>query len=400
MTTDITGLSGDPAPTAADAAVLQLAEAADSAKAKVTPFGGAPETSPSFRAEIRTILESAVRALAATKNVQLTPEELAHFAATIEHSMDDAAATSLREAAPDATRFAAMSINIALDLWAARRTIRAIWTMKGFVELDEACITARALEWISHSVAAGLIDLRYRWPNPLDLVADYMKIFGTGPVTIQLPPDAKRRSAYLLDPVRCRMSGKNTYATISEGKRAGQVARPPAAVPLLIQCPGVPGTSIPRPPDGCHVERHLDGTVIARWIKDNKLHRDPKQGAALERTGPQGEHKEYRVNGRLHRDPADGPALIDPRFEGRDVRSEEYYWDGEFHRPTSEGPAVHQTDAQGRCVRQLYAEHGLRHRDPSEGPAWWGIEDGVEKAEYWVNGQRLESDTAAETADA
>lgn len=42
-------------------------------------------------------------------------------------------------------------------------------------------------------------------------------------------------------------------------------------------------------------------------------------------------------------------------------------------------------DADDKCVRALYAEHGKRGRDLSQGPAWWGIDDGLETAEYLAN---------------
>jgi hypothetical protein len=90
----------------------------------------------------------------------------------------------------------------------------------------------------------------------------------------------------------------------------------------------------------------------------------------------------YALEGNFHRDHRQGPAVVATNFEDRGVRREEYCWEGKRHRPASEGPAVIETDASGNVVLQIYVEHGLRHRDPSEGAAWHGFEDGLEFWEY------------------
>src|SRR5262249_53143194 len=60
---------------------------------------------------------------------------------------------------------------------------------------------------------------------------------------------------------------------------------------------------------------------------------------------------------------------------------------GKWHRPSTEGAAVIETDASGRRVLEIYNEHGVRHRDAKEGPAWYGFENGVEYWEYCVHGK-------------
>ena len=130
------------------------------------------------------------------------------------------------------------------------------------------------------------------------------------------------------------------------------------------------------------------GQIMAEiYAEHGELHRDPKQGPARYFKDDRGEEWEYAVRGKRHRDSADDPALIYAYADGKPVRGESYYSDDQRHRPASEGPALRWFDAEGKCVRELYAENGVRHRDPKQGPAWSGLEDGLEKSEYQVNGQ-------------
>lgn len=131
------------------------------------------------------------------------------------------------------------------------------------------------------------------------------------------------------------------------------------------------------------------------YAVNGKFHRDPNEGPAWHRKDASRERTEYIVRGHLHRDPVKGPALIDTNFEDRGTRREEYFWEGQLHRPSSEGPAVIETDASGNRVLEIYVEHGLRHRDPKEGPAWHGIENGVDVWEYCVAGKLHREDGPA-----
>jgi len=108
------------------------------------------------------------------------------------------------------------------------------------------------------------------------------------------------------------------------------------------------------------------------WWKDCQLHRDPKDGPALYRKGPQREYVEYCVDGETHRDHRDGPAIIEIRLDGDGGRLEEFWEHGKRHRPASEGPAVRDTDRDGNCLVEFYADGGKCHRDPAQGPAWAG----------------------------
>jgi len=60
------------------------------------------------------------------------------------------------------------------------------------------------------------------------------------------------------------------------------------------QLPGVPGKFFP---DGRQTLAGPDGTTATGWWKDCQLHRDPKDGPALYRKGPQREYVEYCVDG-------------------------------------------------------------------------------------------------------
>src|SRR5205085_1886019 len=97
------------------------------------------------------------------------------------------------------------------------------------------------------------------------------------------------------------------------------------------------------------------------WLK-GQLHRDPKEGPAWHRQGPNGERAEYLVQGRVHRDPADGPAVIDTNLEGAEILAELYFEDGVPHRSSCEGPAQLHTNRAGIRVLEIYAEHGRMHR--------------------------------------
>jgi hypothetical protein len=138
--------------------------------------------------------------------------------------------------------------------------------------------------------------------------------------------------------------------------------------------------------------RCLDGRTgerIEQYFENGILHRPSRLGPAITVTDKAGRvlSTAYVENGMLHRDPRDGPAHVDTRFEGRDVRNEEYHWQGMWHRPSEDGPAVVEIDSHGDPILEIYVEHGVRHRNPAKGPAWWARQDGCEKFDYVVHGK-------------
>jgi hypothetical protein len=157
-------------------------------------------------------------------------------------------------------------------------------------------------------------------------------------------------------------------------------------------------------PFGPVVDRYADGTVITTYYQSGKLHRDPREGPAWHRKGAEGEACEYVVRGKLHRDHRDGPATTNCMLDGKPAHGEEYWKHGERHRPSTEGPAVLQVDPSGKVLFEIYIEEGKPHRDPAQGPAWFGIRDGLIRLEFSVHGltHRAEQDGPAviETSEA
>lgn len=115
----------------------------------------------------------------------------------------------------------------------------------------------------------------------------------------------------------------------------------------------------------------------------SEVHRPSGEGPAFERTDAAGRAllQVYMEHGKRHRDPAEGPAFIQRAEERGSVYEITEYWvDGVHHRPSNQGPAVIETDERGRVLLEIYMEHSKRHRDPAQGPAFFAVEtiDGME----------------------
>jgi len=67
---------------------------------------------------------------------------------------------------------------------------------------------------------------------------------------------------------------------------------------------------------------------------------------------------------------------------------EEYWVNGVRHRDPSEGPAITRWYDCGQKYYEEYLENGRYHRDPSEGPAYtvWRTNGQKSFEKCWVNG--------------
>ncbi len=101
--------------------------------------------------------------------------------------------------------------------------------------------------------------------------------------------------------------------------------------------------------------------VEEQYLRGNRKHRDPVKGPALVRRDPETgvvTLEAYYVDGKLHRE--DGPA---EKHLSKSVRSENYYRHGVKHRDPEEGPAVTTISLSlGTPVWQCYYWNGKLHR--------------------------------------
>jgi hypothetical protein len=193
------------------------------------------------------------------------------------------------------------------------------------------------------------------------------------------------------------MPARATYRIDRDAVRSSHGARYSGPLPVTFRCRVLPDDPEAPKPDGRCVLPLPDGTVETSYWCGGKLHRHGAEGPALAIAAPGGEVlvELYAEEGSWHRDPAEGPAIFDVNFNMSGVRREEYWLHGVKHRLSAEGPAVIETDAAGNRILEIYIEHGLRHRDPSAGPAWHGFENGLQVWEYTVRGELHRDDGPA-----
>jgi hypothetical protein len=92
------------------------------------------------------------------------------------------------------------------------------------------------------------------------------------------------------------------------------------------------------------------------------------------------------VRGKHRRSECDGPAVTFSDPETGRIKREEYAHEGEYHRLG--GPALIEYFPDGSRRTESWYRHGVRHRDPLDGPACIiKFDDGVQFEEYLVNGQ-------------
>ncbi len=340
---------------------------------------------PEWHTPLAMLLNDAIRDSAAIKNVAFPAAARPALAYLVMEGLGLPVLRGIMQADPAAAMRAAALIDRLLDILAGAEFLLFLWRLEGFEELDGASLIPLAEAWARERPANDAGDRRCHWPNAYDMVMAYYRSRSRAGVSIQYPTGVPVRVGLFLD--------RGVF-------RARKVPSEPVThlVPFLFRCPGLPDKFLP---DGKQTRTLPGGAVATAWWKNGKFHRDPKEGPALHRKEKDGEYIEYCVDGELHRDTCDGPALIASHrdFEGLKVRCEEFHVRGKLHRPCAEGPAVSYIDGDGNRVRETYYEHGVCHRDPAQGPAWSGLEDGKYIEAYFTRGQhhRPEEDGPAVT---
>lgn len=234
------------------------------------------------------LLAEAMRTMAALKNVSVTADYAEAMAKATAAALAPELLRNLTDGNADAVAFVARSINALLDTVAATRVLQFMWELEGFHQIDCKSVTRQAGSWINVLLANDAPDQRYRWPDTADMATHYYRARSGGPVLVRCAEGQAARVRCFLDTGACR-------APLKPADRTAM------AIPLLIHCPGLPGTPEAVMPDGRCVKKCDDGIVCTTYWK----------------------------NGVLHRDLADGPARI-VRDEEAGVTTEEYWTDGEM----------------------------------------------------------------------
>jgi hypothetical protein len=391
------------APTAADAAVHHLDGELLKRPAEPLPSGIAfPSPAPD--------LAALVRYLAHLKNVPLTPERAEGAVKWVAGSLRDFHANPV----PRDPRFANAETEIAnriLDILAASDVMHHVAALiEGEVSPDPSALIRRAETCVNQFTGNMAF---FRWPEPRETFNRHYADVSWAPITITAP-DGSVATSYMRNGVLHRdpaegpaFHRKGLHGEVTEywvdGKRHRPHEQGPAILNTdfeggnIVQMEYFEDDQLHRPSEeGPAFSQTCDDRVILELYREHgALHRDAAAGPAFHLRNEHGEICQYALGGKLHRDHRDGPALIDTNFEGRGVRREEYCHEGTWHRPSAEGPAVIETDTSGRRVLEIYIEHGLRNRDPKEGPAWRCIADGRESLEYNVDDQLHREDGPA-----
>ncbi|MEJ0076806.1 MAG: hypothetical protein WDO17_15420 [Alphaproteobacteria bacterium] len=386
------------APTAADAAVLQLAEAV-SLKQSAEPGSALP---PHVRDGALFVLTDAARDLAAIKNVHPDPGQDAEIAAAALAALDTATVHALLQCENGAVARAAATLNFLLDVHWACQAILVLRGADGFDQLNPEQTLADAHAWImAQRIANDTGDTRMRWPDLGEMIVGHLKARSSGPVAVQFLGNI--RAAYALDPSLLRShvpaaartkrpacaalpTGPITQEDADRARTKPIVRQPDGFMPepLLIRCPALAPLTRASMPDGRRVQTRADGSVVTSYFKNGVYHRDPKEGPAWHCIGPSGERSEYFLDGCLHRDPTAGPAQVEFNAEGA-CMLEAYFEHGVLHRHPKHGPALYQHDLYGE--RWEYLVRGQYHRDPADGPAVARRRlEGINEEEYYWHG--------------
>jgi hypothetical protein len=296
-----------------------------------------PAVGGSIDEAARASLTEALANMAVLKNVPLSPEELDEAAGLLFTQMDWAQVHDLTGLDGLAAR--GWAVNGHLDMIAVARLKGIITCIEGKNDIDDAVVTAVALEIVSKLDAALANTQCVHWPNLAVLAMTHYAGKPRGP-TVGAREDGTVCTRWWL--------GVEFHRDAKEG-------------PANIEEKG-----------SLRIEEY--------WVK-GQLHRPPADGPAIVVTddGNDGNCplrvEEYWVEGQLHRLHQDGPAMFYTHYKKFDLSGEEYFEHGKWHRPSELGPAVTHWDRNGEPQMAIYYEDGVHHRDPSVGPAWWQIRD-------------------------
>jgi hypothetical protein len=292
-------------------------------------------------------MESAVRSIAAEKNVEVTDDAVAYITEQAAEALELADHHGLLHRDLAAHVRAAIAIDRAIDRHYLLGVGIHIAGLFGMPEAAASFAPAFAAGAIAVFHGAAGTTNRHAWPPPMQFAADVVL---TGP-----------------------------YATLTWKNSDGGTETWRARFWADSSAPG-PGSSA----SSFRPSRPLEG----------EMHRPSQEGPAVEKADAAGLPvlQVYMEHGKPHRDPAEGPAVFRRVGEnGGVVFVREYWVDGVLHRPSQEGPAVIETDGNGRALVEIYIERRKRHRDPAHGPAFFKIEeiDGEQRRvfEYWQHGE-------------
>jgi hypothetical protein len=212
-------------------------------------------------------LRQAMLTMAELKNVPLETEYSEGLAKATAASLAPEILRGILDGDAAAVSFVVRSINGLLDTIAATRVLNFMWKLEGFDQIESQCLTRQAGQWINVLVANDTTDARYRWPDTNEMATQYYRTRGSGPVHIRGAEGQPARARYFIDIEACRAPAKSAN-------------RSSMLLPLLMHCPGLPGTTNAMLPDGRCTRKSDDGTGCTSYWKNGLLHRNETEGAA------------------------------------------------------------------------------------------------------------------------
>jgi len=266
--TDLTGHFDDPscldasAPTAADAAVLQLAGEA-SPRDLADSHGFAPAQDVR-REEVRAILVAAIPLVAPRKDIRISSREIENLATCLVASFSSGAVEEILRGEGDVYQLLDRMIESRFDKLEGEKILRLLWASQTETIPSEDEIGRAIYLWLHHPVANHIGSKAFRWPSA-EMVGGYIRSIAKRPVNITLPENARAWIWYQLDPVRCRAVSKDEPNLLPFPDETSGPDRP--RVPLIIHCPLLP--AVPerfRNPDQKHASRR------AKAVKEETDH--------------------------------------------------------------------------------------------------------------------------------
>lgn len=325
-------------------------------------------------------LESVVRATAPRKNVAITDEAADYIAERAADAIELSDHYQLLREDQAACRRAADAIHRAID---EHYFLQVGVHVAGLFGVAEAATSFAPIFMQSamHALHGERgIAAAHEWPDPKQFAAELLASQPYATLFWKHPEGGVASLAM-------RFWTASGESQPSSASLASEVHRPGADGPAVqhIDAAGSPVLEIYME----HGKRHRDPAAGPAFFKideidgetrqlfeywqDGELHHSSSEGPAALEINMEGlvRLEFYLEHGKRHRDAADGPAFFKVARDADQLRLEyAYFWEGALHRDPSHGPALIERDAAtGAILRQEFHRHGLLHRDEHDGPA-------------------------------